>query len=236
MSLAYTAEKCRPSSATSLQKLDPLLDQNGILRVGGRIRRANLKEDIKFPILLPRDGHITKLLVQRFHKLCMHQGRTTTLNEIRSNGYWIIGGTSSVSCYILSCIRCRKLRGPAQSQKMSDLPEDRLHQAPPFTYCAVDYFGPWIIKETGKELKRYGVLFTCMASRAIHLEVAHSLETDSFINALRRFICHRGPIRQMRSDQGTNFVGVKNELVEALNELDHDKIGKELFRTGSALR
>ena len=221
--------KSMPRVAT-LQKLDPFLDQNGILRVGGRIRRANLKEDIKFPILLPRDGHITKLLVQHFHKLCMHQGRTTTLNEIRSNGYWIIGGTSSVSRYILSCIRCRKLRGPAQSQKMSDLPEDRLHQAPPFTYCAVDYFGPWIIKEKRKELKRYGVLFTCMASRAIHLEVAHSLETDSFINALRRFICRRGPIRQMRSDQGTKFVGAKNELEEALNELDHDKIGKELLR------
>lgn len=124
-----------PRNATSLQKLDPFLDQNGALCVGGRIRRANLKEDINFPILLPRDGHITKLLV---HKICKHQRRTTTLSEIRSNGYWIIGGTSSVSHYILSCIRCRKLRGPAQSQKMSDLPEYRLHQAPPFTYCAVD--------------------------------------------------------------------------------------------------
>ena len=219
-----------PRNATSLQKLDPFLDQNGVLRVGGRIRRANLKEDIKFPILLPRDGHITKLLVQYFHKICKHQGRTTTLNELRSNGYWIIGGTSSVSHYILSCIRCRKLRGPAQSQKMSDLPEDRLHQAPPFTYCAVDYFGPWIVKDKRKELKRYGVLFTCMASRAIHLEVAHSLETDSFIQALRRFICRRGPIRQMRSDQGTNFVGAKKELKEALSELDQDKIGKELLQ------
>ena len=113
---------------------------------------------------------------------------------------------------------------------MSDLPEDRLHQAPPFTYCAVDYFGPWIVKDKRKELKRYGVLFTCMASRAIHLEVAHSLETDSFIQALRRFICRRGPIRQMRSDQGTNFVGAKKVLKEALSELDQDKIGKELLQ------
>ena len=112
---------------------------------------------------------------------------------------------------------------------MSDSPEDGLYQEPPFTYCAVDYFGPWIVKEKRKELKRYGVLCTCMASRAIHLVVAHSLETDSFINALRRFICRRGSIRQMRSDQGTNFVGAK-ELKEALGELDHDKIGKELLQ------
>ena len=69
-----------------------------------------------------------------------------------------------------------------------------------------------------------------MASRAIRLEVAHSLKTDSFINALRCFICCPGPIRQMRSDQGTNFVGAKKELKEALGELDHDKIGKELLQ------
>ena len=87
------------------------------------------------------------------------------------------------------------MRGSTQSQKMSDLPEDRLEPAPPFTYCAMDFFGPWIIKEKRKELKRYGALFTCMVSRAIHIEVTHSLDTDSFINALRCFICRRGPIR-----------------------------------------
>lgn len=69
-----------------------------------------------------------------------------------------------------------------------------------------------------------------MASRAIHLEVAHSLKTDSFINDLRRFICRRGPIRQMRSDHGTNFVGAKKELKEALSELDQDNISKELLQ------
>ena len=185
----------RPRNVTSLQKLDPFLDKDGVLRVGGRIRRTDLNDETKFPIILPRDGHITRLLVQHFHEACLHQGRTTTLNEIRSHGYWIIGGTSSVSRHILSCVRCRKLRSSPQSQKISDLPEDRLHQVPPFTYCTVDYFGPWIIKEKRKELKRYGILFTCMESRAIHLEIAHSLEMDSFINALRHFICHQGPIR-----------------------------------------
>ena len=137
----------RPRNVTSLQKLNPFLDEDGVLRVGGRIRRADPNDETKFPIILPRDGHITKLLVQHFHEACLHQERTTTLNEIRSHGYWIIGGTSSVSRYILSCVRCRKLRSSPQSQKMSDLAEDRLHQAPPFTYCAVDYFEPWIVKE-----------------------------------------------------------------------------------------
>jgi len=224
--------KALPESewSSNLKKLDPFIDEHGIMRVGGRIRRANLTDEVKFPALLPRNSHITKLVINYFHERCLHQGRTTTLNELRSSGYWVIGGSSSVSHCIHNCVKCRKMRGSTQSQKMSDLPEDRLEPAPPFTYCAVDFFGPWIIKEKRKELKRYGALFTCMVSRAIHIEVTHSLDTDSFINALRRFICRRGPIRQLRSDQGTNFVGARNELKEALSELDHSKISREMLQ------
>ena len=113
---------------------------------------------------------------------------------------------------------------------MSDLPEDRVEASPPFSYCAVDYFGPFMIKEGRKELKRYGVLFTCMSSRAVHVETASSLETDSFIHALRRFLCRRGPVRQLRSDQGTNFIGARRELKEALEEMNHDRIRSELLK------
>ena len=113
---------------------------------------------------------------------------------------------------------------------MADLPEDRLEPSPPFTYCGVDYFAPWYIKEGRKEMKRYGVLFTCMASKAIHLEVSHTMETDSFIDAFRRFVSRRGPVRQLRSDQGTNFIGAKRELQQALAEMDQGKIRAELLR------
>ena len=103
---------------------------------------------------------------------------------------------------------------------MAALPPDRLELVPPFTSYAVNYFGPFIIKESPKELKWYGVLFTCMASRDVHIEVAVSLETDSFINTLRRFLSRRGPIRQLRINQGTNFIGAKRELKEARKELN----------------
>lgn len=215
---------------TALYKLDPFLDENGVLRVGGRLKHADLASTVKHPVIIPKKGHVTGLIISHCHDSVEHQGRGMTQNRIRSSGFWIIGGSSAISDYIAKCVCCRKLRGTVQEQKMADLPEDRVQSAPPFTYCAVDYFGPWYVKEGRRQLKRYGVLFTCMASRAVHLEVANSLTTDSFINAYRRFVGRRGPVRQIRSDQGTNFVGARNELQEALSELDHEKVRQELLK------
>lgn len=152
------------------------------------------------------------------------------MKEHRASGYWIVEASATLVRIISKCVTCKKLRGTFQEKRMSDLPEDRLEPAPPFTNCAVVYFGPFIIKEGRKELKRYGVLFTCMASRAVHIEVADTLATDSFINALRRFVSRREPIRQLRSDQGTKFVGARTELKATLQELDHGKIRNELQR------
>ena len=113
---------------------------------------------------------------------------------------------------------------------MADLPKERLTPAPPFTYCGVDYFGPFFIKEGRKETKRYGAMFTCLSSRAVHIETANSLETDSFLNALRRFVARRGPVREIRSDQGTSLVGAEKELRRALEEMDNGSIQRSLCR------
>jgi hypothetical protein len=107
---------------------------------------------------------------------------------------------------------------------MADLPSDRVNPAPPFTYTSMDAFGPFYIKEGRKELKRWGIIFTCLASRAVHLETLNSMNTDSFLNALRRFISRCGKVRELRSDQGTNFIGGRNELAATLKELDEKAI------------
>ena len=110
---------------------------------------------------------------------------------------------------------------------MSDLPPEHLTPAPPFTYTGMDLFGPFYIKEGRKQLKRWGMLFTCLTSRAIHLETLNTtMTTDSFLNALRRFISRRGKVRDFRSDKGTNFVGAKNELTTALKQLDPVPVGE----------
>ena len=183
-----------------------------MLRVGGRITRADLTDGLKNPVILPKTGHITELIIRHIHEKTHHSGRGVTLNELRSNGYWIINGNAAVRRFISRCVRCRYLRGTAGEQKMTNLPKSRVEPAPPFSYCAVDCFGPWYVKADRREVKRYGTLFTCMASRALHIEVVHTMETDSFLQALRRVIDRRGSMREPRIDQGTNFVGAENEL------------------------
>lgn len=202
---------------SSLYKLDPFLDSKGILRIGGRLLKAELDYGIKHPIICPKKSHVTNLLIRHFHSKEHHPGYGMTHNSIRQAGYWIVNGRSVVSHLLSSCAICHKLRGRAQVQKMANLPEERVTQAPPFTYTGMDVFGPWYIKEGRKELKRWGIVFTCLSSRAIHLETLNTMETSSFINALRRFINRRGKVRQLRSDQGSNFIGGRNELNAEVN-------------------
>ncbi|KAK6194435.1 hypothetical protein SNE40_000069 [Patella caerulea] len=108
---------------------------------------------------------------------------------------------------------------------MSDLPKDRVTAGePPFTRTGVDYFGPFLVKRGRSEVKRYGCLFTCLTTRSIHIEVSHTLDTDSFLNALQRFIARRGEPREIRSDNGTNFVGGQAELSKSIKLWNSDKI------------
>ncbi|KAK3749645.1 hypothetical protein QZH41_014860, partial [Actinostola sp. cb2023] len=217
---------------SSIYKLDPFIDQDGLVRVGGRIGNADVPEEVRHPVILPRKCHVTTLLIRSLHKKVNHMGRSTTHNELRQCGYWILGASAAVSNVISQCVTCRRQRRPLEQQKMSSLPKDRVEQVPPFSYSAVDYFGPFVIKERRSELKRYGVLFTCLLSRGVHLETANSLDTSSFINALRRFLARRGPVRQIRCDQGTNFVGARNELKAALTEMDEIRVSEYLLEQG----
>ena len=216
--------KSELNSTNRLRGLSPFIDESGILRVGGRLQRSSLSFQEKHPIIMPRDNHITTMVIAYHHAKVQHQGRGMTLNEIRSSGRWIVGCSKAVSNYIHKCVKCRRMRRRVEEQRMANLPEERVEPSPPFTFCGMDCFGPFRVKEGRKEHKRYGLLFTCMSSRAIHIEILDDMTTDSFIDALRCCIAIRGTIAQLRSDQGTNFVGAKNELKQALRELDQERI------------
>ncbi|PFX19006.1 hypothetical protein AWC38_SpisGene16590 [Stylophora pistillata] len=149
--------------------------------------------------------------------------------KIRQAGYWLIGGHRMVAKELASCVPCKKLRGPHVIQKMADLPQDRTEVGPPFTNVDFDVFGPWTVstrKTRGgaAQSKRLGLLFTCLNSRAIHIEVLESMDASSFICALRRFFAICGPAAVLRCNRGTNFVGGHTELAETLKEMDETKI------------
>ena len=98
------------------------------------------------------------------------------MNEIRSNGFWIVGCGQAVSSHIFQCVTCRRLRSSTSEQNMANLPEDRTEPSPPFTYCGVDCFGPFYTRDGRKEHKRYGLLNTILHQFAGRLDSA-SLRT-----------------------------------------------------------
>lgn len=203
--------------ASPLQDLDIFIDSEGLLRVGGRLLNSSLEQREKTPLIIPGQHHIATLLIRHHHENVHHQGRHYTEGAVRAAGLWIVGMKRKVSSIIHQCVICRRLRAPLSVQKMADLPADRLSTDPPFTSVGLDVFGPWNIssrKTRGglAQSKRWAVIFTCMSIRAVHIEVIESLDTSSFINALRRFLAVRGPVKHLRSDRGTNFVGACKEL------------------------
>ena len=137
-----------------------------------------------------------------------------TLNEIRYKGFWIINGNAAVRSYCYHCVTCRKLRGKLGKQKMADLPEERSRNAAPLTCIYMDMFRPFVTKEGRKELKCFAATFTCFASQAIDLEVVKSIDTDSFIMCLQRFIGRRGNVRILRSDSGGKIMEQRKSSVK----------------------
>ncbi|XP_014673254.1 PREDICTED: uncharacterized protein LOC106813591 [Priapulus caudatus] len=169
------------SKSNPLRQLDPFLDDHDLLRVGGRLKKAEMMYGAKHPVILPKGSHLSKLVAVHYHGRTAHQGRNLTINALRSSGYWINGCRRIVSSLISKCIHCIRFRGKPRGQKLANLPQDRLEPCP-FTYCGLDCFDPFTIKEGRKELKRYGLILTCMSMRAIHIEVLDDVSTDAFLN------------------------------------------------------
>ena len=222
---------------SQLYSLDPFFDSEGVLRVGGRLRRAELEFAEKHPALLPKNHHVSRLVIDHFHRQIHHQGRQLTGGAVRQAGYWITGAHSAVATVIRNCVVCKKLRGAPLEQRMADLPVDRTQVCAPFTSVGFDVFGPWTVctrKTRGGagNSKRWGLVFTCLSSRAIHIEVLESMDASAFICALRRFFALRGHATLLRCDRGTNFIGTKTELEEALRNVDKDQVEKYVTEQG----
>lgn len=190
-----------------------------------------MPDNTKHPSSLPKDLR-TELIIDAIHKQLGHSGRNYVLSQLRQK-YWVPNAHSAIRKVLSKCVVCRRIHGVRGQQQMADLPRDRvLLDEPPFTRTVVDYFGPFDVKRGRLTVKRCGVIFTCFAIRAVHIEVAASLDTDSFVNALRRFVSRKGHVQEIRSDNGTNFVGAERELRKAILVWNNSKIELTLLQKG----
>ncbi|XP_033314517.1 uncharacterized protein LOC117213259 [Bombus bifarius] len=207
-----------------LQPLNPFLDEDGLLRVRGRLTNSPIPFSQKHPIILPKSP-VTELIIEQEHRNNHHTGTQATLYAVRLR-YWPIDGRSQVWRTLRRCVRCCRANPPPVEYLMGDLPEARITESRPFTNVGIDYCGPFYIKErrdrNRRKIKTYAAIFVCLATKAVHVELVSDLTTDAFLAALRRFISRRGYCATILTDNGTNFVGANRELQELRTLLQSD--------------
>jgi hypothetical protein len=201
--------------------LDPFLDQDGFLRVGGRLSASDLPYDQKHPMLLPQKHQLTDLIVRDAHHNTLH-GMTQLMTTWIRKQFWVFNLKKEIRRCTYQCITCTRHRATVIEQKMSDLPATRVRPGRPFQTTGIDYGGPFLVKSWNgrgsKFYKAYISLFVCFSTKAIHIELVSDLTTEAFLAALRRFVARRGKPASINSDNGTNFVGASKEL-ETLRQL-----------------
>ncbi|XP_049314466.1 uncharacterized protein LOC125778895 [Bactrocera dorsalis] len=192
----------------------------GLLRVRGRIEEARgVTTDLKQPIILPRNNIVTHLVADFYHRKFHHHHNEIVVNEMRQR-FCINGLRALVRMISKVCQQCRNRRATPNPPEMGKLPPERLASfTDPFAYTGVDYFGPFDVTIGRRHEKRWGVVFTCMTIRAVHIEISSSLSTDSFLLVLKLFISRRGVPRRIFSDNGTNFRGASRILADEIEKI-----------------
>lgn len=211
----------RSIQSNNLRRLDPFIDETGLVRVGGRLNNADIPYKHRHPVLLPSRHRFTDLLIDYHHSRLKHSGATALQAHLQRE-FWIQSARRSIRSRLRLCVPCFRTRPVHTEPKMAPLPKFRVQQVKPFAITGVDYAGPISLKGTRNRQSpsrtAYICLFVCMATKAIHLELSTDLTTECFLLAFTRFVARRGPVTEMHSDCGTNFVGAAH-LMTPLNAL-----------------
>lgn len=222
---------------SGLKKLHPFMHHDGLLRIGGRLKYADIGFDAKHQILIPKHSEITSLIINHFHIKVFHGGPKLTEAAIRQR-FRIIDGQTRIKMELRKCVKCARHTARPLQPLMGDLPANRVNKTiKAFENCAVDFTGAINIKSMkgrgGKIIKAYIAIFICMVTKAIHIELVGDLSAAAFISAFKRFTSRRGAVKHMYSDNGTNFVSANKLLLQSIEwareEYDyiHDQLAME---------
>ncbi|XP_074039501.1 uncharacterized protein [Leptinotarsa decemlineata] len=242
--LKHVQQECFPEEIQKLKTGKSLSGQSklaclfpemkdGIMVLSGRTNFTEfMAKSTRQPIILSPKHEFTKLLIQNCQEKFHHRGVELVINEIRQK-YWVINCRAAVKSAFSSCLKCRIEKSKPSPPLMGQLPEARLKRGVrAFINTGMDYFGPIMVKIGRRCEKRWGVLFTCLAVRAIHLEIAHSLSSDSTIQAILRMSARRGQPQVIFCDNGTNLRGAAHEIRQAMEEIDRTTIIDSLSSRG----
>nr|XP_040241612.2 uncharacterized protein LOC120961699 isoform X1 [Anopheles coluzzii]XP_049461104.1 uncharacterized protein LOC125906417 isoform X1 [Anopheles coluzzii]XP_049463243.1 uncharacterized protein LOC120950902 isoform X1 [Anopheles coluzzii]XP_049464286.1 uncharacterized protein LOC125907234 isoform X1 [Anopheles coluzzii] len=199
-----------------IRNLNPFLDNQGVLRVGGRLNLADLPFQSKHPALLPKGHPFTRNIVVHYHWKLLHAGGRNLISNIREE-FWPLDARRLVRSITRECFRCFRSDPFIACQRIGQLPASRVTPSRPFSNVGIDYAGPFYLKPVHRRAaacKAYLCLFVCFATKAVHLELVCDLSTSAFLAALRRFIARRGKPCHIHSDNGKNFEGASNEITE----------------------
>lgn len=208
-------ERFLPNSSR-LNKLSPFIDEEGIIRVGGRLQQAGLPYDTTHPMLLPNYTSFVFSLFEYFHFRNLHAGPQALLGVVRQQ-FWVLRGRDIARKVVHRCLICFRQRPVLYQQIMGSLPSQRVQPARPFVNSGVDFCGPvWVhYKHRGQRpAKAYIAVFVCFATKATHLELVSNLSAETFLAALKRFVARRGICHNLYCDNATNFVGGRRQLKE----------------------
>nr|XP_022914664.1 uncharacterized protein LOC111425114 [Onthophagus taurus] len=206
---------------SKLKTLDPFLDEDGILRVGGRLANTDLTFSRKHQIILPSKHKLTELIIRHKHLENLHAGVQTLLSIIRLE-YWPVNGKNVIKKILRSCTICFRVKPRFIFPKMGMLPKERTTPVRPFTNVGVDYAGPILIKDGKLRNRRFIKSYVCL--------FVTDLTSDTFLNAFKRFVGRRGLCRCLYSDNATNFKGAKNLMYANLEDLAKDPDISNYFR------
>ncbi|XP_073961981.1 uncharacterized protein [Choristoneura fumiferana] len=199
-----------------LLSLSAFLDEDRVLRVGGRLKHADIEFIRKHPIIISKDNVLLPLLLREAHAKTLHGPPQMMITYLRSK-YWLINAGNSVKRFVRTCVVCLKQNAKNREQKMGDLPAIRVKPSRPFLISGVDFAGPINVKMSkgrgAKSNKAYICLFICMCTKALHIELVSDMTTQTFLAAFRRFVSRRGHVAEMWSDHGTTFVSAEKELL-----------------------
>ena len=191
--------------------LCPFFDKDfNVIRVGGRLANSDNDSLKKFPLLLPKTSSLVPLIIRYFHEATLHGGDSMTLAALRET-YWIIGVRIMIRKIIKNCIKCCRFSLKSTTQQMADLPLERITPSRPFSQSGLDFAGPLKVKCSGKV---YIAIFVCLSTKAVHMELVGNLSKDACILALKRFFARKGTPSKILSDNGTNFIGARNDLLK----------------------